>query len=222
MPDLAWKRVDGGMGDRRETSERTETKPATVSAAAAKKKPGAKKTSAETQHGKEDDDRLAPEDLQPEARPVKLPSTARSIKLRARFWRRRSCGRWRSSLRQPEPPAAYAGVLSYAHSHPGEGAAAAYLALAHANYMDHRYADAAANFSEAKRSGEALDDYADYLGAQAAIQAGRSGRCIRAAGPFRGSLSGQHLRCNRPGSAGECAPAAAGCAEARWRYCSRC
>ena len=70
--------------------------------------------------------------------------------------------------------AAYAGVLSYAKSHPGEGAAAAYLALGHAYLLDHRDADAAANFALAKRSGNALDDYADYLGAQAAIQANRA------------------------------------------------
>ena len=67
--------------------------------------------------------------------------------------------------------AAYAGVLSYAKGHPGEGAAAAYLALGHAYLLDHRDADAAANFALAKRSGDALDDYADYLGAQAATQA---------------------------------------------------
>jgi soluble lytic murein transglycosylase len=69
--------------------------------------------------------------------------------------------------------AAYAGVLSYAQGHPGEGAAAAYLALGHAYALDHRYADAASDFSQAKRAGDALDDYADYLGAQAAIQASR-------------------------------------------------
>jgi soluble lytic murein transglycosylase len=38
--------------------------------------------------------------------------------------------------------------------------------------QDRRYADSERNFAEAKRAGEALDDYADYLGAQAAIQAG--------------------------------------------------
>jgi soluble lytic murein transglycosylase len=71
--------------------------------------------------------------------------------------------------------AAYAGVLSYAHGRSGEGAAAAYLALGHAYALDHRYADAAADFGLAKRAGNALDDYADYLGAQAAVQAGRAG-----------------------------------------------
>ena len=71
-------------------------------------------------------------------------------------------------------PAAYAGVLSYAKGHPGEGAAAAYIALGHAYLLDHRDADAAVNFSQAKHAGEALDDYSDYLGAQAAIQANRA------------------------------------------------
>ena len=69
--------------------------------------------------------------------------------------------------------AAYAGVLAYAQSHPGEPAAAAYVALGHAYSLDHRYPEALADFALAKRAGAALDDYADYLGAQAAIQAGR-------------------------------------------------
>jgi len=68
--------------------------------------------------------------------------------------------------------AAYSGVQSYARLHPGEGAAAAYLALGHAYMLDHRYGDAAGMYREAGMSGEALDDYADYLGAQAALQAG--------------------------------------------------
>ena len=70
-------------------------------------------------------------------------------------------------------PAAYSGVENYARVHPGEGAAAAYLALGHAYMLDHRYADAAETFRRANGSGTALDDYADYLGAQAAVQAGR-------------------------------------------------
>jgi len=68
--------------------------------------------------------------------------------------------------------AAYAGVTNYARNHPGEGAAAAYLALGHANMLDHRFADAAANFQAASAHGSALADYADYLGAQAELQAG--------------------------------------------------
>ncbi len=69
--------------------------------------------------------------------------------------------------------AAYAGVQSYARAHPGEGAAAAWLALGHAYMLDRRYNDAYTAFQQAKASGKALDDYADYLGAQAALQASR-------------------------------------------------
>ncbi len=68
--------------------------------------------------------------------------------------------------------AAYSGVENYARVHPGEGAAAADLALGHAYMLDHRYADAAAAFRRAAVSGVALDDYADYLGAQASVQEG--------------------------------------------------
>jgi len=67
---------------------------------------------------------------------------------------------------------AYSGVEGYARAHPGEGAAAAYLALGHAYMLDHRYADAAGTFRRANASGTALDDYADYLGAQASVQGG--------------------------------------------------
>ncbi|NYF80490.1 transglycosylase SLT domain-containing protein [Granulicella arctica] len=68
---------------------------------------------------------------------------------------------------------AYGGVLSYAHIHPGDGAATAYLALGHAYMLDHRYADAEIAFKQAGVAGNALDDYADYLGAQAALQGSR-------------------------------------------------
>jgi soluble lytic murein transglycosylase len=69
--------------------------------------------------------------------------------------------------------AAYAGVQAYAHAHPGEAAAAAWLALGHAYMLDHRFNDAYSAFLQAKSAGKALDDYADYLGAQAALQANR-------------------------------------------------
>jgi soluble lytic murein transglycosylase len=68
--------------------------------------------------------------------------------------------------------AAYSGVENYARVHPGEGAAAAYLALGHAYMLDHRYVDAAGTFRRAAVSGDALADYADYLGAQASVQTG--------------------------------------------------
>jgi soluble lytic murein transglycosylase len=69
-------------------------------------------------------------------------------------------------------PAAYAGVTQYAHRHSGEAAAAAYLALGHAYLLDNRYAEAATSFQQAGNSGEALADYADFLGAEANHEAG--------------------------------------------------
>lgn len=69
--------------------------------------------------------------------------------------------------------AAYAGVQSYASAHPGEGAAAAWLAIGHGYMLDRRYTEAQSAFRQAKASGTALDDYADYLGAQAALAANR-------------------------------------------------
>jgi len=67
---------------------------------------------------------------------------------------------------------AYAGVTKYAHDHKGEASAAAYLALGHAYLLDHRYPEAAESFHQARQAGDALADYADYLGAQANHEAG--------------------------------------------------
>jgi soluble lytic murein transglycosylase len=103
------------------------------------------------------------------------PPTPRSIKLTKAFLASAQLRPMAQQLASTRSPAAYAGVLSYAHSHPGEGAAAAYLALGYASMQDHRYPEAIANFTQAKRSGEALADYADYLAAQAAIQSGHAG-----------------------------------------------
>jgi soluble lytic murein transglycosylase len=101
------------------------------------------------------------------------PPTERSIKLTSAFLASAQLRPMAQQLAASRSAAAYAGVLSYAQSHPGEGAAAAYLALGHAYALDHRYGDAVNDLTQAKRAGDALDDYADYLGAQAAIQAGR-------------------------------------------------
>jgi soluble lytic murein transglycosylase len=69
-------------------------------------------------------------------------------------------------------PAAYEGVTKYAHQHSGEAAAAAYLALGHAYWLDKRYAEAAANFKLARQTGTELADYADFLGASTNHEAG--------------------------------------------------
>ena len=74
--------------------------------------------------------------------------------------------------------AAYAGVAGYASSHPGDGAAAANLALGHAYLMDKRYADAELTFRRAAQGNAALSDYADYLGAQAAVQGNRAQEAV--------------------------------------------
>ena len=70
-------------------------------------------------------------------------------------------------------PAAYAGVTAYAHAHTGEAASAAYLALGHAYLLDHRYPEAVASFQKANVVGKTLNDYADFLGAQAEMETGR-------------------------------------------------
>ena len=72
-------------------------------------------------------------------------------------------------LRTPE---AYAGVAAYARSHTGEAAAAAYLALGHAYFLDKRYSEAETALAEARRADSELGDYADFLDAQASHNAG--------------------------------------------------
>jgi soluble lytic murein transglycosylase len=101
--------------------------------------------------------------------------TAQSIKLTSAFLASAQLRPMAQQLASSRAAAAFAGVLNYAKTHPGEGAAAAYLAMGHADMLDHKYADAATNFHQANVSGDALDDYADFLGAQAAVQAGRAG-----------------------------------------------
>ncbi|MHB1958670.1 MAG: lytic transglycosylase domain-containing protein [Acidobacteriaceae bacterium] len=70
-------------------------------------------------------------------------------------------------LIQQRTPQAYAGVLHYARSHSGEAAAAAYMALGQAYVEDGKFKEAASSFQLANHYGQALDDYADYLGAKA-------------------------------------------------------
>jgi soluble lytic murein transglycosylase len=99
--------------------------------------------------------------------------TPQTIRLTSAFKASEQLRPMAQQLAATRSAAAYSGVENYAHAHPGEGAAAAYLALGHAYMLDHRYADAATTFRRANASGTALDDYADYLGAQASVQAGR-------------------------------------------------
>ncbi len=99
--------------------------------------------------------------------------TAQSIRLKSAFVASAQLRPMAQQLAATRSVAAYSGVESYARQHPGEAAAAAYLALGHAYMLDRRYSEAAAAFRQGNVSGAALDDYADYLGAQAAVLAGR-------------------------------------------------
>jgi soluble lytic murein transglycosylase len=102
---------------------------------------------------------------------VALAPTPQSIKLRSAFTASAQLRPMAQQLASTRSGAAYDGVLGYAHSHPGDGAATAYLALGHAYMLDRRFADAVNAYKQASTAGAALDDYADYLGAQAALQA---------------------------------------------------
>ena len=70
-------------------------------------------------------------------------------------------------LRQERTPEAYAGVRRYARAHTGEASSAAYMALGEAYFTDGKYKDAVESFRKAGKTGQALADYADYLGAKA-------------------------------------------------------
>jgi len=99
--------------------------------------------------------------------------TPQSIRLASAFVASAQLRPMAQQLASTRSAAAYAGVQNYAAAHPGEAAAAAYLALGHAYSLDRRYSDAANMFRRASTAGKALDDYADYLGAQASLQANR-------------------------------------------------
>ena len=70
-------------------------------------------------------------------------------------------------------PAAYSGVTAYAQRHTGEAAAAAYLALGHAYFLDKKITDAVSSLHQARQAGDALADYADFLAAGRTMRPGR-------------------------------------------------
>jgi soluble lytic murein transglycosylase len=103
--------------------------------------------------------------------PKTAKSIAKSRKLQHAFVASSQLRPMAQQLATNRTPSAYAAVLAYAHSHPGDAAAAAYLALGHAYLLDRNYASAISSFTQANEQGESLDDYADYLTAQAEINA---------------------------------------------------
>ena len=104
--------------------------------------------------------------------PANAP-TAQSIRLTSAFLASSQLRPMAQQLASTRSSAAYDGVFSYAKGHPGDGAATAYLALGHAYMLDKRYPEALSTYKQAAASGDALSDYADYLGAQAALAANR-------------------------------------------------
>ncbi len=97
----------------------------------------------------------------------------KNLKIRSAFVASEQLRPMAQQLAATRSPAAYQGVEAYARQHTGEAAAAAYLALGHAAALDRRYGEAIAAFRQANSSGEVLDDYADFLDAQAAYRANR-------------------------------------------------
>jgi soluble lytic murein transglycosylase len=102
--------------------------------------------------------------------PLSAKALARTHKIQQAFMASSQLRPMAQQLGNYRSPAAYAGVTSFAHSHTGEAAAAAYLALGHAYLLDHRYDDALTALRQADAQGDALDDYATYFAAQADLQ----------------------------------------------------
>jgi soluble lytic murein transglycosylase len=103
-------------------------------------------------------------------RPLTAKARAKSIRLHQAFIASSQLRPMAQQLTQFRSPAAYQGVAAYAHSHSGDASATAHLALGHAYLLDHRFQEAMDSFSHANTQGKLLDDYADYLAAQAALQ----------------------------------------------------
>ena len=119
--------------------------------------------------------------LKPALRPTaaeskaKAAATVQSVRLTSAFVATAQLRPMAQQLANTRSAGSYAGVVNYAQQHPGMQAATAYLALGHAYTLDHRYADATDAYSRVAAGGDTLSDYADYLGAQAMMQAGRPG-----------------------------------------------
>jgi soluble lytic murein transglycosylase len=98
--------------------------------------------------------------------------TERTVRLNSAFVATAQLRPMAQQLAFNRSPAGFSGVTAYAQSHPGAGAATAYLSLGHAYMLDRRFGEAGDSFRQAANS-EELSDYADYLGAQAMVDAGR-------------------------------------------------
>jgi soluble lytic murein transglycosylase len=104
-------------------------------------------------------------------RPLSAKALARSRSLHQAFVASSQLRPMAQQLTQIRSPAAYAGVTAYAQSHSGEAASAAYLSLGHAYLQDKKYPEAVTSLHKSGTAGQSLSDYADYLGAQANLEA---------------------------------------------------
>ncbi len=109
---------------------------------------------------------------------VPVKATAESRRLTSAFVASAQLRPMAQELVLLRTPAAYNGVQAYAATHPGDGAAAADLALGHAYMLDRRYPEAEAAFHQAATRSTVLTDYADYLEAHAAVQGNRPNDAI--------------------------------------------
>ena len=128
---------------------------------------------ASTAHGKKAPASTHVRHVKTRRKPRSARSIARSRKLQRAFVASSQLRPMAQELATMRSPAAYAGVTSYAHAHTGEAASAAYMALGHAYLLDRRYPDAVSSFQKANAAGKTLDDYADFLSAQAEMESGR-------------------------------------------------
>jgi soluble lytic murein transglycosylase len=126
------------------------------------------------------------------------PATAQSIRLTSAFIASSQLRPMAQQLAATRSGMAYDGVLSYAKGHPGEAAATAYLALGHAYMLDKRFPEAEAMYRQAAASGDALSDYADYLGAQAALAANNGGQAYSLLDHFAERHPGSIFDANAP------------------------
>ena len=125
-----------------------------------------------------------------DARRTVLPkATAESRRLSSAFIASAQLRPMAQQLVMERTAVAYSAVAAYAAGHPGDAAGSAELAVGHAYMLDHRYADAEHAFRQANVHGAALDDYADYLEAQAAVQGNRPQDAI----PLLDHFADRHL-----------------------------
>jgi len=127
-------------------------------------------TTSARRHGRR---RTAARHVRTRRRPRSARSIARSRRLERAFVASTQLRPMAQQLAKNRSAAAYAGVTAYARTHSGEAASAAYLALGNAYLLDHRYPEAQENLAKARKAGDTLADYADYLAAQADIGAGK-------------------------------------------------